>query len=98
MLPQHLTETLISQGPHLRMGARLQHISCRARRDHVPVHATFRFPLRQRVRHQPQPPKWNRDGLVQAVRNGYHHAEFIQNIESQRAQEWISFSATLTRS
>eukprot|EP00959_Pyramimonas_sp_CCMP1952_P059594 1244887-Pyramimonas_sp.AAC.1 len=32
MIPQSMTETMISQGPLLHMGARLQHIRCRARR------------------------------------------------------------------
>eukprot|EP00959_Pyramimonas_sp_CCMP1952_P402040 8424641-Pyramimonas_sp.AAC.1 len=47
MVQQDLIDSMISQGPLLRMGTSLQHIPSRYHRDHVPVQVTLRTPLRQ---------------------------------------------------
>eukprot|EP00959_Pyramimonas_sp_CCMP1952_P086437 1808166-Pyramimonas_sp.AAC.1 len=48
--PPELTDSMVFQGPQLRMGTRLQYTPCRKHRDHVPVRVTLRLPLRQRIR------------------------------------------------
>ena len=59
MIPTTLANSLIPQGPLLRMGTRLQHIRCRQHKDHVPVQATIKIPLKQRVRPAQATIKWD---------------------------------------
>eukprot|EP00959_Pyramimonas_sp_CCMP1952_P341437 7152588-Pyramimonas_sp.AAC.1 len=75
--------SVITQGPLLRMGTRLQHIPSRHHRDHVPVPVTLRIALRQRVRHSVAPVRWDRDPFAQAARKGHNRNELIQDLENK---------------